>query len=184
MDPEQDPKVFSDAYASGNHPDWDDVFKAYDAAVDWPSAAFWKELSQKYPEAKVILTIRDPEEWYDSTSKTIYNWKEQGEQKGNEEWPEKFIRLGELSQVLMKDGVLKNFQNRDSMVRQFQEHIIEVKKTIPAERLLVFESQQGWSPLCQFLSTDVPEGIPYPHNNKREEFGKNVSTFKTQLESQ
>lgn len=186
LDPDQDPKVFSDAYASGNHPEWDEVFKAYDAAVDWPSAAFWKELSQNYPDAKVILTVRDPEEWYDSTSKTIYDWEGQGKRNGNGEFenlPDKLVRLGELSQVMMKNGVLKDFKNRESMVRQFQQHIIDVKETISPERLLVLELDQGWDPLCKFLGIDVPKDIPYPHSNKREDFGKKVFSYKGELES-
>ena len=37
----------------------------------------------------------------------------------------------------------------------------QVKATVPAERLLIFEAKQGWGPLCEFLGVPVPN-TPYP----------------------
>ena len=51
----------------------------------------------------------------------------------------------------------------------FVGHNAEVKRTIPAERLLVFEASEGWAPLCQFLGVKVPDA-PYPNMNTTEEF--------------
>ena len=31
---------------------WDDIFNGYQAAVDWPVAAFWPELMEAYPRGK------------------------------------------------------------------------------------------------------------------------------------
>src|SRR4051794_39951115 len=61
------------AAASGNMPDWDVVFEGYTAAVDWPAAAFWPEISAAYPEALVLLSVRDSaEHWFRSASDTIF----------------------------------------------------------------------------------------------------------------
>src|SRR5690348_10244023 len=60
------------AAAEGGKPDWDEIFAGYAATVDWPGAAFWRELLATYPQAKVILTVRDPQRWYDSTRQTIF----------------------------------------------------------------------------------------------------------------
>jgi hypothetical protein len=51
----------------------EDLFRGYRAAVDWPAAAFYEELMERYPEAKIILTVRDPDKWYESARSTIYN---------------------------------------------------------------------------------------------------------------
>ena len=71
LDPKQDPLVFENAYAHKTTPDWEKVFEDYDAAVDWPAAAFWKDLLQQYPDTKVILTTIDSEQWYTYVSKPI-----------------------------------------------------------------------------------------------------------------
>src|SRR5690242_18195548 len=60
------------AAAEGGKPDWDEILAGFDATVDWPGAAFWRELLATYPRAKAILTVRDPERWYDSTQQTIF----------------------------------------------------------------------------------------------------------------
>ena len=57
--------------ARGGRCDWEAMFSGYVAQVDWPGARYWRELAARYDEAKVILTVRDPELWYDSMSKTI-----------------------------------------------------------------------------------------------------------------
>src|SRR5688572_32136593 len=56
----------------GRGPGWDQVFTGFQAAVDWPAAAYWRELAEHYPGAKVVLSVRDPERWYDSVSATIF----------------------------------------------------------------------------------------------------------------
>jgi len=56
----------------GEPVDWDAILGPYQAAVDWPACAFYAELMDCYPDAKVILTVRDPDRWYESTRSTIY----------------------------------------------------------------------------------------------------------------
>src|SRR6202043_561366 len=52
--------------------DWNDLFEGYQATVDWPGCTFYAELMEVYPDAKVLLTVRDPDSWYESAKSTIY----------------------------------------------------------------------------------------------------------------
>ena len=63
--------VWDDA-AQGKAVDWDLLFTGYAATVDWPGCSFYDELLRRYPDAKVILTVRDPDRWYESARQTIY----------------------------------------------------------------------------------------------------------------
>src|SRR5436309_15782365 len=60
------------AAAEGKPIDWDELFAGYNAAVDWPACTFYQQLMQAYPAAKVLLTVREPQSWYESTKNTIY----------------------------------------------------------------------------------------------------------------
>jgi len=50
-------------FAVGKTPamDWEWLFADYRAAVDCPVCMYYDELMEVFPEAKVILTVRDPE---------------------------------------------------------------------------------------------------------------------------
>ena len=61
-----------DAAARGETVNWRELFKDYQATVDWPGCTFYKEFMELYPDAKVLLTVRDPEKWYESAQSTIY----------------------------------------------------------------------------------------------------------------
>ena len=62
-----------EAAADGKPIDWEEVFAGYRSTVDWPGATFYKQLADAYPEAKVILTERDAEAWFESTQATIFS---------------------------------------------------------------------------------------------------------------
>ena len=67
-------------------------------------------------------------------------------------------------------------------IMYYNNWIEHVTYTIPPERLLIFESKQGWGPLCTFLDLPIPEE-PYPCLNdsgaKKWQYmkGRIVSTF-------
>ena len=148
----------------GGKADWESLFKDYHSGVDWPVSAYYKVLMDTYPNAKVILTVRDPERWYESFSTTIY----QIDKKFN-----KYIQFIPIANRFFKalKGIVWTsiFQNRLEdkayMIEAFNQHIEEVKRTVPKERLLIFEAKQGWEPLCAFLGVPVPVGKPFPHLN-------------------
>eukprot|EP01064_Diplonema_japonicum_P033354 TRINITY_DN6536_c5_g1_i1.p1 TRINITY_DN6536_c5_g1~~TRINITY_DN6536_c5_g1_i1.p1 ORF type:complete len:250 (+),score=40.69 TRINITY_DN6536_c5_g1_i1:50-751(+) len=148
------------AVKAGNKVDWDALLGDYGAAVDWPSAAFYKELAEYYPEAKVVLTVRDPEKWYQSVNETLYAMNSLAP------WYSRYLRMYTMVVGIVWDGVFGGrFSDKERTLQLFNGNIAEVKRTIPAERLLVFKATDGWGPLCAFLDKPVPS-IPFPHSNE------------------
>ena len=150
--------------AGNGRPDWDAIFAGYASAVDYPSAAYWRELAAFYPEAKVLHTVRDPDEWFESTQATIFA-------------PDGFVRRATNSGDATGLAFLKSFtgaiyahlHDRSFLTDYFCRHTEEVKATISPERLLIYKSGEGWEPLCAFLGAPIPDE-PYPSENSREEF--------------
>lgn len=153
--------LWNDALA-GN-PDFDAIYTGYRSAVDWPTAAFWKELAEDYPDAKIILSSRSAESWYASISETILAavW-------APETWPPQAVDwFTMVSKVLERS--FGGAKTKDELIANFLAHEAEVKAAIPAGRLLVHSAKDGWEPLCAFLGVPVPDG-PYPRTNSKEEF--------------
>ena len=153
--------LWNDALA-GN-PDFGAIYDGYNSAVDWPSAAFWKELAAAYPDAKIILSTRSAESWYDSISETILAtvW-------APEKWPAQAVDWFRMVTKVLERS-FGEAKDRDSLIAVFNAHEAAVKAAIPSERLLVHSAKDGWEPLCAFLGVPVPEG-PYPRTNSKEEF--------------
>jgi hypothetical protein len=168
----------------GDQIDWRPLLSGYQATVDWPAAFFWRELAKVHPEAKVILTVRDPERWYTSSLATIFRLRTQAEGS-------MLARIARdlygLAVPAMRDGydvvddVIWNgtfhgrFAERAYALRIFSEHIREVQETVPPERLLVFDPSLGWAPLCAFLGVPIPvEEEPFPHINDTKAFHHHV----------
>jgi len=142
--------------------DWATIFQGYNATVDWPNATYWKELADAYPDAKIILTERDPDQWFDSTQATIFREETRSGGPPGSGFP----RMVEAVVGRLFDG---RMHDREHCTRIFREHNARVRATIPPERLLVYEVAQGWAPLCEFLGVPVPDG-PMVKTNTTEEF--------------
>jgi hypothetical protein len=159
--------LWSDAL-QGNA-NWSTIYHGFNSAVDWPTAAFFRELIKEYPTAKFILTERPPENWADSFGSTIYKLIE-----GKDQAPEKMHNwLNMAGEVITKTGFPVGL-DRDAMVNGFIAHNKAVKETIPQDQLLIFQVKDGWEPLCKFLSVPVPNE-PFPRTNNREEFWELVN---------
>ena len=166
-----------EAAAAGKPVEWEDLFRDYQAAVDWPAAAFYAPLMDRYPDAQVILTLRDPERWYESALNTIYAIS-----KLSASPPISWLlatlaphqhRIGVVTTRLAWDDVFGGrFEDRQHAIDVFTRYNAEVQRRVPAERLLVYDVRQGWEPLCAFLDVTVPEGKPFPHLNDTAEFRK------------
>ena len=161
----------------GEHPNWNRLFSDFNSAVDFPVCLFYKQLINKFPEAKFILTLRDFDTWYISTANTIYKVP-----SILPDWFEKVvypIRMFIVMQVnLIWVGLFKNnFSDRDSTKLVYYEHIESVKKIIPADKLLIYNVKEGWEPLCEFLDVDVPD-IPFPKVNDTAEMLRNFAIIK------
>ena len=144
---------------SGN-PDWDKVFEGYASTTDYPACTYWRELAEHYPKAKVVLTTRDADAWFDSVSNTIFSKEMQGSLAGSP------------AEAMMKGTVLDAFGDKVSdrafMTDWFERRNQDVIDSLSPERLLVFSPKEGWQPLCSFLGVPIPEE-PFPRVNSRDE---------------
>ena len=164
------------AAALGEQVDWENLLGDYAATVDWPGCSFYEELMEELPEAKVLLSVRDPERWYESTSNTIYNIRRITTSS-------KFFALvGRLNPRIISASRMVNnliwegtfngrFEDKQYAIEVFERHNEEVKGRVPKDRLLVYEVKEGWEPLCNFLDVKVPE-TPFPHLNDSDSFRK------------
>lgn len=71
-----------------------------------------------------------------------------------------------MEKVVWQDIFHKKLEDKPHAVEVFKNHIEEVKRFVPENRLLVFEARQGWEPLCAFLDVPAPPNQPFPHKNK------------------
>ncbi|WP_440102264.1 sulfotransferase family protein [Streptosporangium sp. H16] len=163
----------------GRTPDWDEVFTGFQATLDWPAAAYWRELAGHHPDAKVILTVRDPQRWYDSVGATVFAG---ALAKGPPPPHRRVIRwlvarrapdfalYPRMARATIVDRVFDGrVGDRAYAVEVFERHVAEVRATIPPDRLLVFDIREGWAPLCEFLAVPVP-AEPFPRVNERATF--------------
>ena len=169
-------KHWADAY-NETLVNWNDLFKNYSSIEDFPGSMYYKELFNYYPEAKIILSVRDPESWYQSTLNTIYAFdpgpaikiklllKMPFSSKARHLF--KAIQLNDKS--IWKKFFEGKFKDKTYAIHKFNSHIEEVKQIIPKDQLLIFEARNGWEPLCEFLNKPIPE-IPYPSTNKSQNF--------------
>lgn len=145
-------------------PDWAAIYGGYQSAVDWPTAAFYRELVAHYPGAKFVLTSRSPESWVDSFGATIYKLLDAGDRA-----PAELRDWLEMSNRLITANGFPQGLDRDQLSAAFVAHNAAVRAAIPADRLLEFEVKSGWGPLCDFLGLDAPDE-PFPRSNDRREF--------------
>jgi hypothetical protein len=155
-----------EAAARGETVNWDEAFAGYRSQVDWPGARYWRELAEYYPGAKVILTVRDPDEWFDSVQATIAPFLAS---RGTNEAAH-VNAIAEMAHQLIAAGIFQDrLSDRAHATGLFRAHVGEVQATVPASRLLTFDVRQGWEPLCDFLECPVPP-ISFPRLNSSKQF--------------
>jgi len=166
-----------EAAARGKPMDWEQLFSGYRATTDWPACSFYQELIERYPDAKVILTVRDPDRWYESSYNTIYGMRRMISSPlfrfaG-------LFRPGMGHAARMNDRLIwentfgGSLEDRQRAIEVFERHNEEVKRHVSVERLLVYEVKEGWEPLCDFLGVEAPNK-PFPHHNDTDTFRKMV----------
>jgi len=158
--------------------DWDALYSGYDATVDFPGYPWYKEHMKIYPDAKVILTVRDFEGWHKSVFKTVWT-------AGPQTPLEKIKMMGKLimssrarnvvkcikffKKIFFADELKGKFMDKAFAEKVWNDHIAEVKSSVPADKLLVYDVRDGWGPICKFLGVEEP-AEPLPHLNKKENF--------------
>jgi Sulfotransferase domain len=165
------------AAAQGKPVDWEQIFSGYRAAVDWPACSFYGELMEKYSDAKVILTVRDPQRWYESAYDTIYTITRAASSSPifylasfvipRVKGMKRARRM--IEEIVWERDFDGRFEDREHAIATFQRHNEEVGQRVTSERLLVYEVKEGWGPLCKFLGLEAPDK-PFPHLNDAEVF--------------
>lgn len=153
-----------EAAMRGEPVDWDDLLEGYRAAVDWPSAACWKELAEANPDAIILHSERPAEDWFRSASSTIFVALTGGGRR--EDFPEPWFAMVE---AMMAERFTADFLDHDAAVAAYERWNADVRANADPDRLVVWRTGDGWEPICAALGVPVPEQ-PFPHTNTTEEF--------------
>jgi sulfotransferase family protein len=156
---------------------WDEIFDGFQSTVDAPGHHFYKELMGVYPDAKVLLSTRDPEKWRTSMEQTVWAVRNGGSTMRLLSDARGTVDPGWAGFLEMIDGLLWEGDgsladckdNADGLPAAMERWTEEVKANVPADRLLVWDVTQGWEPLCEFLELPVPSD-PFPNVNDSKEF--------------
>jgi hypothetical protein len=161
--------------------DWDEIFEGKESAVDWPASYHWRELIEVYPDAKVLLSVRDADSWVRSMQNTINQiafgdgllhhlcWAQYAIDPVYAAWIDLMLEM-----MWSERGAMAETNGEpDKMAVKMQEWNQAVIDTVPAERLLVWHPKDGWEPLCELLEAPVPDQ-PVPRVNDTENFQKNL----------
>ncbi len=161
----------------GGEADFNAIFANFESTVDAPACFYYKELMGKYPDAKVLLSLRDSERWHSSVLESIYlgylvpRWMEIMPSVGP------FLKL---TRTMVWEGLFEGrLPDKQFAISIYEAHNAEVQKVVPSEKLLIFNAKDGWEPLCAFLGVPVPEGEPFPHLNDKAEARRNFIILRT-----
>ena len=159
---------------------WEEIFDVSAATVDWPGSFFYRELIDVYPDAKVLLSVRDGDGWASSMRDTIWGLlygdmliRDLSDARGrvDPKWRGYIELMKEMWQRSgLMDGEATSAEWMSGAMERYHE---EVQRAVPADRLLVWSVSDGWEPLCEFLDVPVPE-MPFPHLNDSKEFADRI----------
>jgi len=163
-------------------PEWERIFGSARSTVDWPSARFYPQLIEHYPDAKVLLSVRGGEEWVASMRETVWGIFHghsalhhlcEARAAVDPTW-QRYMRLMRWMSWDDQVGALAGDTYSDEgLAAAMERWNEEVKRTVPAERLLVWNPCEGWEPLCEFLEVDVP-AEPLPRLNDTLSFREGI----------
>jgi hypothetical protein len=148
---------------NGGALDIDGIFGNYHSTVDWPACSFWKQLKAANPEAKVVLTRRDPDAWFASMTDTIFQ-----SLTTDHPDPRRTAWRAQLRKLIFEQTFANNL-DRQSACAALRAHEAHVIASVSPDELLVFDVAEGWEPLCTFLGVPVPN-MPFPRTNSTAEF--------------
>ncbi|MFF0411686.1 sulfotransferase family protein [Kitasatospora sp. NPDC004745] len=157
-------KEWEKVVCDGAEADWAALFEGRTSAVDGPCAVYYRQISEAFPEAKVILTVRDAEGWYRSTHDTLFQFVLRSAENPPEPGSHQ-DRLLRVTSTMVWDGIFGGrFTDKDHAIEAYHRHNEEVVRALGADNVLVYDVKQGWEPLCAFLGVEVPEE-DFPHAN-------------------
>jgi hypothetical protein len=142
--------------------DWPDLMDGFGAAVDWPAAAYWPELSAAFPEALILLSTRvDAEAWWRSASATILT--------RSDDMPAAVRPTRDMALAVFANRFTDRIEDHDACVAAYEAHNRAVREQADPARLLEWQPGDGWEPICRALELPVPDE-PFPHTNTTAEF--------------
>ena len=153
--------------------DWEKIYKGYGACLDFPSCNYYRELMEAYPDAKVILNLRDSESWIKSWNVLnnqilkSFTFRFLAKIPGTSFKLQKDIHN---KMILGNDGAFQGAKTDIERMKKFDEWNKSVIENVPPDRLLVYQVKDGWEPLCTFLNMPVPDA-PFPYKNKTKNMG-------------
>ncbi len=152
--------------AAGEPADWNEVFAGYQSTVDWPGTLYWGQLADAFPDARVLLSVRPEDSWWRSFSTTIKKLIESRDTVDDDGLRSVLDYADDIINVQTFGGAM---QDKEAVMTAYRARIDEVIAETDPERLLVFDVEEGWGPLCAFLRVDPPDKS-FPHVNDRQEF--------------
>lgn len=153
------------AAADGQMPDWHSFLGDFTAAVDWPSAAYWPELAEAYPDAIVLLSVRSPEAWWKSANDTIFTAFRHTEALALDEIDDPWTRM---VTTMLRNRFGEGF-DAATMQAAYAAHNQRARDTIDPARLVEWTASDGWEPICTALGIAVPDE-PFPLTNTTDDF--------------
>jgi sulfotransferase family protein len=162
-----------DAASRGEEVDYVRALQGWESTIDWPACTYWERLVEIWPDAKVLLSVRDPDKWYESCLNSIHEAAEMGTrgELGGGPVPPPSTEVMEVINRIVWEGTFENRfeEDRQFAIDTFNSHNEAVRAKVPADRLLVYEVKEGWGTLCEFLEVDEPDA-PFPHLNDTASF--------------
>jgi hypothetical protein len=159
----QDRLVWKRAF-EGAPPDWHELFQGYAATVDWPAAGLWESIHAAFPDALVLLSVRDVDAWWRSASDTIFASMARNEPRPGSERTE----ADGMAEAMMA-SFTPDYLDEAAAKAAFVAHNDHVRATVDPAQLLEWTSADGWAPLAEALGVPTPDE-PFPHANTSEQF--------------
>ena len=154
------------AAVRGEAIDWDALLHDYAATVDWPAAAFWREIWAASPDAIVLLSSRSSAQtWWESMERTIVPTLSAAVAPDQPAT----ARRRAMTVAMMRSRFTPDWHDRDAAIAAYEAHNEEVRRVVPSGRLLEWQPHQGWDPICAALDIPVPD-TPFPRENTRADF--------------
>lgn len=152
-------------------PNWKSLFSGYQAGLDSPVCFFWREIRAVFPDAKVILTKRDPNDWYESFEASLYQAMLHPQRAPVEFQP----ALVMARALVLEHRFAGKFEDKGYAIEIYNRHNESVEASFKAEKanLLVFDVSEGWQSLCEFLGQKIPN-TEFPVTNSRQQFNSTL----------
>ncbi|HET9727826.1 MAG TPA: sulfotransferase [Acidimicrobiia bacterium] len=149
----------------GKPVDWQQVMNGYVACVDWPAAAWWREIWDANPDAIVLLSTRSSADaWWKSAHDTIFDISAR-------ELPDDPVmrEIGQMPKDMLARKFTPNWNDEAAAKQAYEQHNADVRASVPAARLVDWQPGDGWQPICDALGVPVPDE-PFPHVNSTSDF--------------